>query len=163
MYRLIASDLDETLLDSDHRVPERVRRAISAARELGVKFVPATGRPYESADAPSRSSASLARPASTCSPSTAGSSRRTRTAAPLTSCGLPAKTAEALYQAGIERGLCIHVYTLEHVYLYNYWPVERSYIEGRMNIVETAEKSLDFLSKTGEHVVKLLFIRAISE
>ena len=30
MYRLIASDLDETLLDDSHHVPERVRRAVSA-------------------------------------------------------------------------------------------------------------------------------------
>ena len=44
MYRLIASDLDETLLDDSHHVPERVRRAVAAARQLGVRFVPATGR-----------------------------------------------------------------------------------------------------------------------
>ena len=48
MYRLIAADLDETLLDSGHHVPERVRAAISAARELGVRFVPSTGRPFAS-------------------------------------------------------------------------------------------------------------------
>ena len=158
MYRLIASDLDETLLDSDHRVPERVRRAISAARELGVKFVPATGRPYESADGTLEELGLLGAPGEYVLSFNGGVITENADRAPLTSCGLPAKTAEALYQAGIERGLCIHVYTLEHVYLYNYWPHERSYIEGRMNIVETAEKSLDFLSKTGEHVVKLLFM-----
>ena len=50
MYKLIACDLDETLLDDDHRIPERVRRAIAAARGRGVRFVPATGRPFESVD-----------------------------------------------------------------------------------------------------------------
>ena len=45
MYKLIAADLDETLLDSDHKIPQRVVDAVAAARERGVKFVPATGRP----------------------------------------------------------------------------------------------------------------------
>ena len=48
MIRLIASDLDETLLDSSHRICERNRRAVAAARELGVRFVPCTGRPGDS-------------------------------------------------------------------------------------------------------------------
>ena len=80
------------------------------------------------------------------------------TAHPLTTCSLAPDVAEALYEAGIERGLCVHVYTLEHVYLYNYWPAERAYIEGRMNIVETHEQTLDFVEKNGEVVVKLLFM-----
>ena len=33
MYRIVASDLDETLLDDTHHVPERGRRAIAAARD----------------------------------------------------------------------------------------------------------------------------------
>ena len=41
MYRLITCDLDETLLDDDHRIPERVRRAIAAARERGRVLHPA--------------------------------------------------------------------------------------------------------------------------
>ena len=159
MYRLIASDLDETLLDSEHRIPERVRLAIAAARERGARFVPATGRPYESVDDTLADLGLLDEPGEYVISFNGGViTENADTAHPLTTCSLAPEVAEALYQAGIERGLCIHVYTLEHVYLYNYWPVERSYIEGRMNIVETAEKSLDFLSETGEHVVKLLFM-----
>ncbi|MFC2376445.1 MAG: HAD family hydrolase [Lancefieldella sp.] len=47
-YKLIASDLDETLLDSGHCLPKNVREAVLAAREKGVKFVPASGRNYQS-------------------------------------------------------------------------------------------------------------------
>lgn len=47
MYKLIFSDLDETLLTSDHHVPLVNRQAIALARQKGVKFVPATGRGYE--------------------------------------------------------------------------------------------------------------------
>lgn len=47
MYQLMFSDLDETLLTSDHHVPEINREAISKARKHGLKFIPATGRGYE--------------------------------------------------------------------------------------------------------------------
>ncbi len=45
MYKLMLSDLDETLL-VDHHVPEFNREAIKKAREKGLKFVPCTGRAF---------------------------------------------------------------------------------------------------------------------
>lgn len=45
MYKLILSDLDETLL-VNHHVPIENVQAIKKAREKGVKFVPATGRAF---------------------------------------------------------------------------------------------------------------------
>ena len=45
MYRLMFSDLDETLL-VNHHVPEVNRQAIFKARQEGLKFVPCTGRAF---------------------------------------------------------------------------------------------------------------------
>lgn len=45
MYRLVFSDLDETLL-AGHRVPDMNKEAIMRLKENGIKFVPATGRAY---------------------------------------------------------------------------------------------------------------------
>lgn len=45
MYKLMLSDLDETLL-VDHHVPYFNCEAIKKARDKGVKFVVATGRSY---------------------------------------------------------------------------------------------------------------------
>lgn len=45
MYKLMLSDLDETLL-VNHHVPSWNKEAINKAREKGLKFVPATGRAY---------------------------------------------------------------------------------------------------------------------
>lgn len=45
-YKIIACDLDETLLSADCSICERNVRAIRAATELGVKFVIATGRGF---------------------------------------------------------------------------------------------------------------------
>lgn len=43
-YKLIASDLDGTLLDSEQRVSSENLRAIDAINAVGVQFVPCTGR-----------------------------------------------------------------------------------------------------------------------
>ena len=43
-YRLIAFDLDGTLLDSDKNLPEENRRALEEAAAAGLHVVPATGR-----------------------------------------------------------------------------------------------------------------------
>ena len=46
-YKLIVSDLDETLLNDDHHVGQRNQNVILKARkEHGIKFVPATGRGF---------------------------------------------------------------------------------------------------------------------
>lgn len=45
MYKLVLSDLDETLL-VDHHVPDFNVEAIKRGREVGLKFVPSTGRAY---------------------------------------------------------------------------------------------------------------------
>lgn len=53
-------------------------------------------------------------------------------------------------------GVCMHVNTLGPVYLYNYVPEERAYIQGRMNIVETMEPTPDFLA--GQTIVKIIYM-----
>lgn len=45
MYKLIAIDMDGTLLNDHHDVTEEVRNALHAAKAEGVKIVLCTGRP----------------------------------------------------------------------------------------------------------------------
>ncbi|MHB8170244.1 MAG: Cof-type HAD-IIB family hydrolase [Thermincolia bacterium] len=49
MYKLIAIDMDDTLLDSKTRISPRVSAAIKQAREKGVMVTLATGRMFSSA------------------------------------------------------------------------------------------------------------------
>ena len=46
-YKLIALDMDGTLLRKDKTVSERTKKAIDDAREKGVTVVLATGRPID--------------------------------------------------------------------------------------------------------------------
>ncbi len=43
--KLVATDLDGTLLDPSSRIPTRTRAALCAARRAGIAVVPVTGRP----------------------------------------------------------------------------------------------------------------------
>ena len=47
MYKLIALDMDGTLLNKEKKVTDRTKKAIQAAREKGVTVVLATGRPID--------------------------------------------------------------------------------------------------------------------
>ncbi|MCG8401868.1 MAG: Cof-type HAD-IIB family hydrolase [Firmicutes bacterium] len=49
IYKLLALDLDDTLLNSGLQIPERSRRAVQAAMQAGVRVTLATGRMYRSA------------------------------------------------------------------------------------------------------------------
>lgn len=156
MYKLIASDLDETLLDDNHEIPQRVIDAIAKAREKGVRFVPSTGRPFGSVAGVLKTLGLAGSDDDYVLSFNGGCITKNSSDEPLTTSFLDPKTAEAIYQAGRAYGVCMHINTLDPVYLYNYLPVERAYIEGRMNIHETFEGSLDFLGETG--VVKIIFM-----
>ena len=158
MYRLVASDLDETLLDDSHHVPERVRRAVAAARQLGVRFVPATGRPFGSVNVTLSELGLLGQKGEYVISFNGGVITENSSGVPLTTCLLPRETAERIYSYGVERNICMHVNTLDPVYLYNYVPEERAYIEGRMNIVETSDPTLDAIYDAGQIVVKIIYM-----
>ncbi len=47
MYKLIAIDMDGTLLTKDHTISEYTKNTLKKVREKGVKVVLATGRPLD--------------------------------------------------------------------------------------------------------------------
>ena len=49
-FKLIASDMDGTLLNSDYKLTDRTKSAILRAVDAGVIFVAATGRPFHNID-----------------------------------------------------------------------------------------------------------------
>lgn len=153
-YKLIACDLDETLLDHDHKIPKCVVEAIACAREQGVRFVPSTGRPFGTivdvlewlgvdgcADEYVMSF-------------NGGCLTRNSSPKPLESSAFPHEAAEKIWAYGREHGMCVHAYTLDPVYILNYYDWERAYIEGRMNNVETTASDLGFIQN--ETITKVL-------
>lgn len=157
MYKLIASDLDETLLGTDHHICQRNLEAIRAAREMGVRFVAASGRGHRSISRELAALGILDVPGEYCIAFNGGVLAGNVGPTPFKSVTLPWEHADGLWRYGTMRNLCTHVYTIDDVvYVYNYVPEERAYVGSRMHVIETHERDLDFLR--GTSLVKVLFM-----
>ena len=156
MYKLIACDLDETLLDRSHLVCSRNVEAVRAARERGVRFVIATGRGFPSvryeletlglADEPGEYTIAL----------NGATILENRHAKLLAFDGISLEFADEMYRRGLEYDVCVHVYTPSTVYARGMTDEERRYLGRKLEgIVEVDSRTLDFLH--GEPVAKILY------
>lgn len=156
MYKIIACDLDETLLNKNHAVPDRNIRAIRKARALGVRFVPATGRGYTSV-APTLKELGLFDMENEYVISfNGGAITENKDSRLLHFDGLDFDLADELYRRGQKYDVCIHAYTRDTVYVRNICPEELSYLSGHMPVTETSETTLDFLR--GQEIAKVLYM-----
>ena len=156
MYKIIVSDLDETLLNDDKSVSEADRAAIKAVREMGVRFAPASGRGFRSMEKTLRELDLFDRPDEYVISFNGGAITENRGNRVLHFQGIPFSSAEELYRCGFQYDVCIHVYTIDTVYVYNFVDWEREFLKGRMEVTEIHEKNLDFLK--GQEIVKCLYM-----
>ncbi|MDO4539103.1 MAG: HAD-IIB family hydrolase, partial [Coriobacteriales bacterium] len=155
MYKIIACDLDETLIRSDRTISQEDKDAIAAARALGVHFVPATGRGYESVDVTLAELGLLEAQGEYvisfnggCVTENAGHRR-------IHYQGLEREVACRLWERGLAYDICMHVYTPDMCYAFRYNDDERAFQAGRMALTPVDYESLDFLE--GQPIVKLLY------
>ena len=162
MYKIIACDLDETLLNrSDKRVSDANREAIRKAGELGVKFVPASGRGYKSIEKTLRELDLYNKKDEYVMSFNGGAITENHGEKLLYFQGIDFETAEELYRRGLNYNVCIHVYTKEVVYVYNFIKQERDFLTGRMEVEEVFDKNLNFLR--GQEIVKCLYMNTDHE
>lgn len=155
MYKIIACDLDETLLTADKKLSEENIAAIKAATEKGVHFVPTTGRGYRSVRNTLKE-LGLLDMANEYIISFNGAAITENSGERLLSFdGLSYDIANDLFLRGFNYDVCTHIYTLEKVYVSNYFEDEKVFLKGRMAVEETFEKNLQFVA--GEKIPKLLY------
>ena len=155
MYKLIACDLDETLYGNDRTIPARNVEAIKRASELGVKFVPATGRGYNSVRETLVDLGLLDKEGEYVISYNGGAITENKGNRLLHFQGLPFEEAEALYRRGLNYDVCIHVYTREMVYAYNITQEEIARLSKRMQVTEVFDRDLRFLA--GQDIAKVLY------
>jgi len=155
MYKIVACDLDETLLKTDRTISDKNKKAIERLKDFGVKFVPASGRNYISIDAQLKDLGLLDLENEFVISFNGGAITENKNHKLLHFDGIAFELAEELYRRGQKYDVCTHVYTLEKVYAYNFFKNEKDYVAGRMEVVETFEKNLDFLK--GQEIVKCLY------
>lgn len=111
MYRLIASDMDETFLGTGHVLPEANVRALARLHELGVLFVPSSGRPYSSIMANFAGIDQRIMEGSYVISFNGGFINRYGDPTPLVSCTIDRASIEWLYREAVARRQCLHLYT----------------------------------------------------
>lgn len=156
MYKLIACDMDETLIGHDHKISAADIKSIASLKACGVKFVPASGRGYASIDRTLRELGLLDEPNQYVISFNGGAITENKAHRLLHCEPLDFALAEEFYRRGLEHDVCIHVYTLEEVYVNNFVRAEREYLDGRMEVIETDETTLDFLR--GQDIIKVLYM-----
>lgn len=160
MYKLVATDMDETFLDHDHQIPEANIRAMQRMKELGVLFVPSSGRWYSSImDNFAHLDPALLEGSYVISYN-GGFINRVGDPNPLTSCGIGHACAEELYALGRELGKCMHVNVADgHVFVCDAPEAERTYLEkisGVTHFSSAEHTDLSFLDS--RDIVKLIFM-----
>lgn len=160
MYKLVATDMDETFLDHDHQIPEANIRAMQRMKELGVLFVPSSGRWYSSImDNFAHLDPALLEGSYVISYN-GGFINRVGDPNPLTSCGIGRACAEELYALGRELGKCMHVNVADgHVFVCDAPEAERTYLEkisGVTHFSSAEHTDLSFLDS--RDIVKVLFM-----
>lgn len=144
-YKIIACDLDETLLGPDRRVSYGNREAIRAAAALGVKFVPATGRGFASVQGTLKEIGLFGAAGEYVLSYNGGAVTENRGNRLIDFHGLTFEQARTLFERGLSYDICMHVYTLDTVYVYKLPPDEKAYISGRMEVEDLTAPSIDFL------------------
>lgn len=158
MYRVIACDLDETLLNDQRKVGVEDLEAIAQAEKLGVKFVPATGRGFLSVEKTLKELNTDGKEHEYVISYNGGAITENKDHRLLHYEGLPFELANTLYQLGTKYNVCVHAYTPDTVYINHLsdWPQEIAYLDGRMEVTEVDQPDLEFLR--GQEIVKVLFM-----
>lgn len=160
MYKLVASDMDETFLYNGHVIPAPNLGALARMRELGTLFVPCSGRAYNS----------IAKNLEDIDPDLLGETfivsfnggfiNRYGDPRPLTTCSLGLERAEALYRHGKSIGACMHICEPDGTYhVFNPTQNEIDYLASypTVHFYDAAEhEDLSFLHL--DDVVKLLYM-----
>ncbi|MDM8245605.1 Cof-type HAD-IIB family hydrolase [Collinsella tanakaei] len=159
MYRLIASDMDETFLGEGHIVPPANVAALERLRELGVLFVPSSGRPYRSIMASLADIDPALLAGSYVISYNGGFINRYGDETPLLRTVMDRDVLRWLYDYAVERRICMHVYTESGRILTQFVnDVERSYIENLSDIEELPDDADAIGAAGGEEFPKIIFM-----
>ena len=145
MYKIIACDLDETLIRTDRTISKEDKDAILKAKKLGVKFVPAAGRGFNTVEGALKELGLYDIENEYVISYNGGAITENKENKLLYFKGISFDIASELYKRGLNYDVCIHVYTKDMVYAYNYLQEEIDYLAGRMRVTEIFDNNINFL------------------
>ena len=119
-YKLIACDMDETLLNDNHEICQRNIDVIKrATKEYGIKFVLATGRSYDLVQKQLQDLDLYDKEDEYVLSFNGGALTENSGNRILQFKGLSFNKVKELFEFGLSKDLCVHIYTKDALYIYN--------------------------------------------
>lgn len=156
-YKLIACDMDETLLNDNHVICQRNIDLIKKVKkEYGVKFVPATGRSYASIQRDLEILELYDEIGEYVISFNGGALTENKENELLQFKGLMFDKMKEIFEYGLTKDVCIHVYTKDNLYIYNLSQSEKERLENQKLECTIMEKNtVDFLKD--EPIAKIIY------
>lgn len=155
-YKIIACDLDETLLNDGKDVAIKNQEAIIAAQKLGVKFIPATGRGYRSVKRTLQQIGTWDQPDQYVISYNGGVIVENHQEEILQETLLGFEKINQLFQLGLAFKVPMHIYTMDELYVFQPDADEKAYLDrGGAEYQVFEEPKLDFLRD--RPLVKMLY------
>lgn len=156
--KLIASDIDETLVDQLKNVPQRNREAIAKSKDMGLVVMLATGRgPYELNEIPDQAGVIDDDRFIICCNGAVVVEAKSKEI--VSSLPLDFKYAKAVFEYCKDHDLQFFVYTLDEKYAINLDPIEKSNeYTNDTKVREIEDGNIDFLKD--ELILKALIKKA---
>ena len=156
MYKLIASDMDETLLNDQHKICQRNVELIMKAKEKGVKFVPATGRGFMSIQHDLKTLGLYDEIGEYVISFNGGALTENKDNQLLSFEGLSFEKTKEIFEYGLNCDVCQHIYTKDKGYVFNLSESEAERIKNqKVECIIMEENNMDFLKD--EPIAKILY------
>ena len=157
MYKIIACDLDETLISRDRSISKENIEAIQRAKQAGVRFVPATGRGYNSVRNELKTLGLYDLENEYVISYNGGAITENKDERVLHFQGITFKEAQDMYIRGLSYDhICIHIYTPDQVWVRNFYPEEVEYLACRQPCTEIFGDDIEFLKE--KEIVKAIYM-----
>lgn len=131
-YKMLVSDLDETLLNDDGTIHENNVAAIRAAVAQGFKFVPNTGRSFKSVQELLQTLGLYNQAGQYVISYNGAAIVENKDNQVLMTRGMDRQLAEAIFSAGlVNDAVDVHVYTVDTLFIYNISPTDAQYMADR--------------------------------
>lgn len=155
-YKLIASDMDETLLNDQHEICQRNIDLIMKAKEKGVKFVPATGRGFMSIQRDLKILGLYDELGEYVISFNGGALTENKDNRLMAFEGLSFEKTKEIFEFGLQCDVCQHIYTKDKLYVFNLSESEAERIKNQKVECEVlTDNHIDFLKD--EPISKILY------
>lgn len=158
MYKILFTDLDETLLNPDHHVPQVNIDAINKAKEKGVKVVLATGRSHLMTDVTLKEIGNFDQEGEYIIAFNGAMIVEAKGFKEVLFQGLTYETTKELFDFGINYDVCPMVFTEKNIYMFNPDPAEVER-KNKQKANYMILKNDEFYKLKDERIAKMVFMK----